>query len=92
MADPIALPRRVDSASVPVLAAQLREASAQDSINVDARETMYLGALGAQVLVSAARTMQAKGGTLSITGLTDRAASQLAIMGVEELTNSEGVS
>lgn len=92
MADALALPRRMDTASVSVLAAQLREASNNDSVLLDARETMHIGALGAQLLVSTQQTMQAKGGSFSIFGLSERARGQLAVMGLPELTTTETAS
>ncbi|MEL6464577.1 MAG: STAS domain-containing protein [Pseudomonadota bacterium] len=85
----VSLPRRLDTATVPDVTVQLIEALHHDTMTLDARQTVHIGALGAQMLLSAQCTMQASGGTFRIIASNKRVREQLTVMGLPQLPTSE---
>ena len=90
MAEPIKLPPRIDVSNAGELAESLRAASQLDMIRLDASDVTHFGALGVQIVLSAARTIRTKGGAIEITGMGERALEQLAAMGLTQETLVEG--
>ncbi|WP_299612883.1 STAS domain-containing protein [uncultured Tateyamaria sp.] len=89
MGEVIALPRRLDAATAPALAADLLDYVQLSDLYLDARDTTHVGAMGAQVLLSAKRTMETSARTFKLLNLSDRARSQLSNMGLVELLPPE---
>lgn len=85
MIDVIPLPVRLDAATAPRLASDLSARDMSAGLCLDARQTQHIGAMGAQVLLSARTTVEAHGATLTLTHLGDRAHQQLCLMGLEDL-------
>lgn len=85
-----ALPRRLDAATTPDLSTKLGEITRQHSdIDLDAAQTVHIGALGAQLLLSVQRSIQDQNGAFRLLNLSDRARDQLAMMGLTELSLQE---
>ncbi|WP_147104915.1 STAS domain-containing protein [Tateyamaria sp. syn59] len=85
MNDVIPLPPRLDAVAAPTLLAKLLDCDQTADIRLDATETIHIGALGAQVLLSAHRTTEVNGTALSITNLQPRAQQQLTLMALTAL-------
>ncbi|MEO0936537.1 MAG: STAS domain-containing protein [Pseudomonadota bacterium] len=81
MSDAIVLPERLDLSSVPALAATLRARPADEKLSVDASAVTHFGALGLQVLMSAAIRNNAAGGAISLHRVPDRVLGQMTAMG-----------
>lgn len=90
MTDTIALPARLDSGSLKSMLVELTTATAQGHVRIDASAVTHMSALGAQMILSAARSVREGGGTLEISEISDRACDQLAMMGLTPQTLSEG--
>ncbi|APX11449.1 STAS domain-containing protein [Tateyamaria omphalii] len=86
MNDVVSLPARLDATTAPELMAELLAYDHAADIRLDAAKTVHIGAMGAQVLLSACRTADASNRTLSIDNLQPRAHQQLSLMGLTELT------
>ena len=86
MNDVIRLPARLDVVASPNVMAALLECDHTSALCLDAAETLHIGAMGAQVLLSAYRTADANGTAFSIANLQPRAHQQLTLMGLTELT------
>ncbi|MEM8654185.1 MAG: STAS domain-containing protein [Pseudomonadota bacterium] len=85
----IALPRRLDAATVSDMAAQLIGAALHDDMTLDASQTVHIGALGAQLLLSAQLTTQGNGGTFRLRAPNSRVRDQLSVMGLSQLSMPE---
>ena len=81
MTERIELPRKLDSAAAVELFDRLR-AEPQTSFVIDAAETEHLGALGAEVLIVAARSRGASGVDFSVEHLGDGVRDQLRTLGL----------
>lgn len=81
MSDAIVLPERLDLSSVPELAATLLARPANERLSVDASGVTHFGALGLQVLMSAAIRSNAAGGAISLHSVSDRVLGQMTAMG-----------
>ncbi|MEL6449892.1 MAG: STAS domain-containing protein [Pseudomonadota bacterium] len=90
MSEPIVLPARLDPDAVATLATDMRGAALCDTVQIDASAVMHLGALGAQLLLSTAKTAKTLGGRVSIVAISDRARDQLAAMGLTPGEVEEG--
>lgn len=77
----LALTSRVDLSQVGPLAADLRACQGEDLV-IDASAVTHLGALGLQLLASAARSWRSAGYELSITPRSNAFDDALAQMGV----------
>jgi chemotaxis protein CheX len=91
MTDAILLPARLDGDGVRALTPLLLSGIKTGHITLDASAVTHMGALGVQAILAAARDLRATGGQISILSLTDRAADQLALMGLTPIQLSEGV-
>ena len=89
MVDSIPLPPRLDAVTAPELISQLLDRSSDGDVLLDASRTSYVGALGAQVLLSAQRMAQANDASFDILGMQDGVNEQLLSMGLAELTQPE---
>jgi len=78
----VALPERLDLASAASLADTLRAQMGAD-VTLDASAVAHLGALGAQVLLSAAATWTATGHVLSLDRPSGDFLAQLAELGLD---------
>ena len=81
MSGAVALPARLDSAAARRLASEL---AAQEgaALALDASGLEMLGAAGAEVLISAARTWKATGQALRLDGLSDKIRDDLDRLGL----------
>ncbi|MBY5932601.1 STAS domain-containing protein [Tateyamaria omphalii] len=86
MNDVIPLPARLDAVAAPILAADLLTRDLCNDLCLDASETVHIGAMAAQVLLSLRRTADANEISLSIDNLQPRPRQQLQLMGLTELT------
>ena len=89
MADPVLLPERLDAATAAGVARALSANAEPDDVHVDARNTAHMGAMGAQVLLSAQQTAQSVGRTFSLLNVQERARDQLHLMGLSKLLMPE---
>lgn len=85
----ITLPRRLDAAAASALAAELLDKSRLGDLHIDASATTHIGALGAQVLLSAHRSMQDMNKDFRISHMQVRARAHLSSMGLAELIPPE---
>jgi chemotaxis protein CheX len=92
MTEAIILPARLDVAGMGDLMTQLRQAENDGTVRIDASNVTHFGALGAQLLISMARKLRARQGTMELTGLDDRTNNQLAAMGLSPEMIAEGVT
>jgi len=90
MTEPILLPYRLDAKELSVFAPRLTQACCGGHVQLDASEVTHMGALATQMIIAAARAQQAQGGTLEISAISDRASSQLAMMGLTPEQLSKG--
>ncbi|WP_299626211.1 STAS domain-containing protein [uncultured Tateyamaria sp.] len=90
MVEPIVLPPRLDLAAVATLTQSMASQVPGGKVVLDGSEITHLGALCAQSIISAARTVLDAGGSLEITGLTERAVQQLSCMGLTPEMLAEG--
>lgn len=90
MTDPIPLPPRLDAKELGAFAPRLAQACSGGQVRLDASEVTHMGALATQLIIAAARAQNAQGGTLEISVISDRASSQLAMMGLSPQHLSEG--
>jgi chemotaxis protein CheX len=90
MSEPYTLPPKLDLSAASGLAADLKTRCTAD-LTLDASDVTQVGALGVQIIASAARTAHAAGHKVQITQLTDKAVEQLSHLGFtpESLTASE---
>lgn len=89
MADPIPLPQRLDAASAPHLLSQLLAHPASSDVLLDAQDTTHIGALGAQVLLSAQRRAAENNTSFCVLHVQDTVHDQLCAMGLWDLTQQE---
>lgn len=80
MADPIALPSKLDLPAAAPLMSQLANHLDHD-LTLDASGVTQIGALCTQVIGSAALTLAAAGHRLTITNMPDRVVDQLRHLG-----------
>ncbi|WP_299041799.1 STAS domain-containing protein [uncultured Tateyamaria sp.] len=85
MLDAIPLPARLDAATAPKLAAVLCNHVDSRDLDLDARHTTHVGAMGVQVLLSAQHTAHAKGRRFRLLNLQERARDHIRLMGLSEL-------
>lgn len=90
MSEAISLEARLDLAAAPRLAAALSETASSKQVVLDGSEITHLGALCAQVLISAAHTMKSSGGQLELVNLSERAEEHLMAMGLNAAIVMEG--
>mmetsp|Transcript_29630 Transcript_29630/g.58586 ORF Transcript_29630/g.58586 Transcript_29630/m.58586 type:complete len:93 (+) Transcript_29630:89-367(+) len=90
MAEPIVLPARLDLAAVATLAQDMADHVPGGRIVLDGSAVTHFGALCAQSVISAARTVRDAGGSLEIRGLSDRAVQHLDAMGLTPEMLAEG--
>ncbi|WP_299731701.1 STAS domain-containing protein [uncultured Tateyamaria sp.] len=90
MTEPIQLPARLDATELSAFAPRLTEACTGGTVQIDAGEVTHMGALGVQLILAAARDQRSLGGTLEICAISERATSQLAMMGLSPQQLSEG--
>ena len=90
MTEPMLLPPRLDAKELSTCAPHLTEACTGGEVQLDARAVTHMGALAAQLIVAAARAQHSQGGTLKISAISERASSQLAMMGLTPEQLSEG--
>ncbi|WP_299767726.1 STAS domain-containing protein [uncultured Tateyamaria sp.] len=89
MADPIPLPKRLDTASAPDLLSQLVAHPPGSDVLLDAQNTSHIGALGAQVLLSARRRAVENNTSFCVLHVQNAVHDQLSAMGLMELTQQE---
>ena len=77
----VTLPARLDSASARLLASELAERE-DAALVLDATELKMIGAMGAEVLIAAARTWAATGRSLSLDGLPEKIRDDLDLLGL----------
>jgi chemotaxis protein CheX len=90
MTEPILLPARLDLAAVALLTEDMAARLTDGKIVLDGRDITHMGALCAQAILSAARTVIDAGGSLEFTDLSDRAVQQLSCMGLTPNMLTEG--
>lgn len=90
MTEAIRLSAQLDATELSVLFPRLAEACQGGTVQLDAGAVTQMGALGAQLILAAAREQRNLGGTLEFSAISERAASQLAMMGLSPLQLSEG--
>ena len=91
MADPISLSGKLDLAAVGSLHEKLLSHKSQD-VTVSLADVTQLGALCAQVLISAANLCRSDGFEFKLINTNDRVLGQLAAMGMTPETIMEGSS
>lgn len=82
MAAVIALPERMDISSCKDLLPQLVASRGQD-LELDGNAVRHIGAVGAQLLLSANNSWMEDSATLTVTGLGDPATKCLSSLGVQ---------
>lgn len=82
MSNNIPLPARMDYAALDGLHAEIKEARGED-VSLDASKVTHLGACGLQLLISARKTWDRDGHTLSVTSATDRFHDHIQLLGYE---------
>ncbi|WP_299287972.1 STAS domain-containing protein [uncultured Tateyamaria sp.] len=92
MSDSLVLPARLDVAGVGDVHARLHAVPAGAELRVDASKVTLMGALGAQLLLSAGKTARNAGGTLDLIDVSERAVEQLADMGLTPEILMEGAT
>ncbi|WP_407493461.1 STAS domain-containing protein [Pseudooceanicola sp. MF1-13] len=90
MSEPYTLPPKLDLSAASGLAADLRTRCTAD-LTLDATNVTQVGALGVQIIASAARSAQAAGHKVQLIHLSDKALEQLSHLGFtpETLTAPE---
>ena len=89
MAETIVLPARLNLSSVTSLHTDLCTHSEKD-VTLDLGQVTYLGALGLQVLIAAARQSKVAGTTLRLRNTSDRIIAQMRLLGACPETIMEG--
>lgn len=89
MSETIVLPARLDLSSVTALHRDLCAHTGKDVI-LDLEWVTYLGALGLQVLIAAARQAKAAGTQLCLRNINDRIITQMRVLGASPETIMEG--
>ncbi|MCR8826604.1 STAS domain-containing protein [Pseudosulfitobacter koreensis] len=79
MAEPILLPPRLDLSSVPAVLAELKARPEDEPLVLDAAGVIHFGALGLQVVVSAAKSA---GDRFQLLNVSEKALEQLHFMGM----------
>lgn len=92
MTDQILLSARLDATALATLAPHLVEVCNGGRVCLDASEVTHMGALATQLIMAAARKQISHGGTLEFSAISERAASQLAMMGLTPQQLSEGAT
>ncbi|WP_415920506.1 STAS domain-containing protein [Tateyamaria sp. SN6-1] len=82
MTDRIVLDERLDTGAATALAAQLSKLDPGGSCVLDGHRITHLGAQATQVIISAARTVRATGGSVTCEAFSDRGTAQLAAIGL----------
>lgn len=82
MAESISLKERLDTAAATDLCEALSNMPASSKVVLDASAVTHFGAQTLQVILSAADTFSKQGGSVTCSGITDRAEGQLAAMGI----------
>lgn len=82
MAEQIVLPERLDTVAAVALAKELSAKAADGQIVLNAGAVTHFGAQAAQVILSAAKTMTAAGGSIECTDIGERAQANLEAMGL----------
>jgi chemotaxis protein CheX len=78
--DVLLLPERLDLAAAAPLAEALRARAGRDLV-LDAKAVSHIGAMGLQVLRSAAKSWASSGHRLELRNLSDACTDQLALLG-----------
>ncbi|MEO0390886.1 MAG: STAS domain-containing protein [Pseudomonadota bacterium] len=81
-ASAVVLPPRLDLSNAPDIAQQLLAYPSDSAIQVDASDVTHMGTLGVQVLMAAARRARHAGGSVTVSGLSDRVHGQLSALGL----------
>ncbi|WP_375690798.1 STAS domain-containing protein [Pseudooceanicola sp. LIPI14-2-Ac024] len=89
MSDTLVLPARLDLSAAEALAQSLRKRLGADMI-LDAGHVTHMGAMGLQVLLSAARTTRRAGHRFALTNASDRVLDQLSTLGFTPESLAEG--
>ncbi|MFL4471209.1 STAS domain-containing protein [Tateyamaria armeniaca] len=90
MTEALVLPARLDATELGAFAPRLVDACKGGALHLDASDVTHLGALGTQLIISAAREQRSRGGTLEFSAISERAVNQLAMMGLTPQQLSEG--
>lgn len=90
MPDPIVMEPRMDLSTVELFVQSMLMQATEGRIVLDGSNVTHMGALCAQAIISAARTVGDAGGSLEITDLSDRASQQLKCMGLTPEILAEG--
>lgn len=85
------LPERLDLSTVTDVCADLRLIDGPD-IHLDARNLRHLGALGAELLLSAQASAQARGGRLILSSRSEAVDLALTDLGLADIFASEDAS
>ncbi|MEM6759564.1 MAG: STAS domain-containing protein [Pseudomonadota bacterium] len=83
MSETIALQERLDGAAAVELSEALSKLPTDGSVVLDGSEVKHFGALTLQVMLSAAKTYRDNNGSITCVNLPERAASQVAAMGID---------
>ena len=89
MGETIVLPPRLDLSSVTALHTDLC-ANADQDLTLDLGQVSYLGALGLQLMIAAARNAKETGTTLSLRNINDSIVAQMRLLGANPETIMEG--
>ena len=89
MAERIVLVERLDTVAAAALATELSQQPKDGHLVLDASAVSHFGAQAAQVILSAAKTISAAGGSLECIDVSERAATQLAVIGLSETKLTE---
>lgn len=76
----VKLAPRLDTAQAGAMATSILQHAGQD-LALDASEVTHVGAMGLQVMRAAAKSWQASGHTLTISGLSNDCTDQLQLLG-----------
>ncbi|WP_299145449.1 STAS domain-containing protein [uncultured Tateyamaria sp.] len=90
MVETLTLPPRLDASTVNGLSREITSRLDTGKLRFDGSGVTHMGALGVQLIMSAARSVRANGGQIEFTDLSDRAERQLSYMGITPENLVEG--
>lgn len=82
MAEQVVLDERLDTAAAGALATRFLSGPADGDWMIDGSKVAHFGAQAVQVVLSAARSVHAAGGTISCEHMSERAVGHLSAMGL----------
>lgn len=82
MAETLTLPARMDLSAATDLLSELKTKNLSGEVTLDAVDVTHFGSLCVQIVMSAARSCHAAGGTLSFANVSDAVEAQLDCMGL----------